>query len=221
MRHFEFVVDRDHARAVNEVGRAIRRLRLLAFTAVVVLALGTAGMILLAHPYSYLLAVVFAMATVTALFVAVWTPHRSRIEKLYAEGDLVPAVISGRQDERITLLALVNLAKSDAGPRYALITRVVSDLPGHRGDTGEQVPAVAVRSDRAPRTVGDLRPAVTAMPIAWATTDRAVIERARTLIHPAEWRLLADNLRLADKVGTADAKRLLLDPRQLPEELRG
>ncbi|MFF0500256.1 DUF3239 domain-containing protein [Nocardia aobensis] len=221
MRRFEFAVDREHARAVNEVVRDIRRLRILAFTAAIVLGLGTAGLIWLNHPYSFLLAVAFALATISALFVALWTPYRSRIEKLYAEGELVPAVVSGQHPKGITLLALVNLAKPGAVPRYALITRVVRALPGHDTDAGEQVPAVTVRADRAPRSVGDLRQPVSAMPIAWGTRDLGVIERARAAISDVEWKLLADNLGLAEKVGRVDSQRLLLDPQQLPEELRG
>ncbi|NKY52308.1 DUF3239 domain-containing protein [Nocardia vermiculata] len=221
MRRFEFAIDREHARAVNEVVRDIRRLRLLAIAAAVVLGLGTAGLIWLSHPYSFLLAVAFALGTITALFIALWTPYRSRIEKLYAEGELIPAVVSGHHPKGVTLLALVNLAKPGAVPRYALITRVVRALPGHRTDAGEQVPAVTVRADRAPRSVGDFRQPVSPMPIAWGTRDPGVIERARTAISDVEWKLLADNLSLAEKVSTVDSHRLLLDPRQLPEELRG
>ncbi|MBF6332562.1 DUF3239 domain-containing protein [Nocardia transvalensis] len=221
MRRFEFAVDRAHARAVNEVVADIRRLRLLALVAASVLGLGTAGLIWLNHPYSFLMAVAFALGTITALFVALWTPYRSRIEKLYAEGELVPAVVSDKHPKGVTLLALVNLAKPGADPRYALITRVVRALPGHKSWPGEQVPSVTVRADRAPTSVGGLRQSVTAMPIAWGTQDASVIERARAAISEGEWKLLADNLTLASKVLRSDSKRLLLDPQQLPEGLRG
>ncbi|RDI61446.1 DUF3239 domain-containing protein [Nocardia pseudobrasiliensis] len=221
MRRFEFAVDREHARAVNEVVHDIRRMRVLALAAAIVLGLGTAGLIWLNHPYSFLLAIAFALGTIIALFVAVWTPYRSRIEKLYAEGELVPAVVSGKNPKGVTLLALVNLAKPEADPRYALITRVVRSLPGHGGGPGEQVPAVTVRADRVPRSVADLRQVVSAMPIAWGTRDTGVIDRARAAISEVEWRLLADNLEVADKVQGKDSKYLLLDPQQLPEELRG
>ncbi|WP_245718093.1 DUF3239 domain-containing protein [Nocardia miyunensis] len=221
VRGLQFVVDREHARAVNEVVADTRRLRFLAFTATVVLGLGTAGLIWLNHPYSFLLAVAFALGTVTSLFVALWSPHRARIEKLYAEGELVPAIVSDRQPRGALLLALVNVAKSDAAPRYALITRTVRSLPGHRSWPGERIPSVTVRADRAPLSVGGLRQSIGAMPIAWGTRDPEVIERAREAISEAEWKLLADNRSLAEKVRTADFGRLLLDPHQLPEELRG
>lgn len=221
MRRFEFAVDREHARAVNEVVADTRRLRLGAFTAGVVLGLCTAGLIWLNHPYSFLLAVAATLGTITALFVALWTPHRAAIEKLYAEGELVPAVVAERGPRRSVLLVLVDLARSGAQPRYALITRKVRSLPGYRIWPGEQVPAVTVRADRAPLSMGGLRQSMSAMPIAWGTRDPAVLERARDAIADAEWKLLADNLDLADKVLRADSRRLLLDPHQLPGELRG
>ncbi|MGF6887386.1 hypothetical protein ABIA39_005895 [Nocardia sp. GAS34] len=221
MRRFEFAVDREHARAVNEVVADTRRLRFSAFTAAIVLGLGTAALIWLNHPYSFLLAVAFGLGTVTALFVALWTPHRARIEKLYAEGELVPAVVAERGPRRTVLLVLVDVSKTGGEPRYGLITRNVRSLPGYRSWPGEQVPAVTIRADRAPLSMGSLRQAVSAMPIAWGTRDPAVLERAREVIAEAEWRLLAENLDLADKVQRADSRRLLLDPHQLPEELRG
>ncbi|MTE11326.1 DUF3239 domain-containing protein [Nocardia aurantiaca] len=222
MRRFEFAVDRDHARAVNEVVAYLRRLRIWAYTAAIVLGLGTGFLIWVNHPWSWLLAVAFLLAAVTALFIGYWTPHRGRVDKLYAAGELIPAVVSETHGNGATLLALVDLAKPNAaGPRYALVTRTVRSLPGHRTRAGERVPAVTVRVDRAPGPVGDLWQTVSAMPIAWGTRDLNIIERARAAIHEVEWKLLTDNLDLATKVRGADAKRLLLDPQQLPEELRG
>jgi hypothetical protein len=221
VRRFEFAVDREHARAVNEVVADTRRLRFGSFTAAIVLGLGTAGLIWLNHPYSFLLSIAFGLGTVTALFAALWSPHRARIEKLYAEGELVPAVVAERMPRGAMLLVLVDVAKSDADPRYALITRKVRSLPGQRIWPGEQVPSVTVRADRAPLSMGSLRQTLSAMPIAWGTRDPAVLERARDAIADAEWTLLAQNRDLADKVLSADGGRLLLDPHQLPEELRG
>jgi hypothetical protein len=160
VRRFEFAVDREHARAVNEVVADTRRLRLGAFIAAAMLGLCTAGLIRLDHPYLFLLAVAFGLGTVTALFVALWTPRRARIEMLYAEGELVPAVVVDRHPGRAVLLVLVDVAKAGADPHYALITRKARSLPGYRIWPGERVPY-------------------------------------------------------------ADAKRLLLDPDQLPSELGG
>ncbi|MFI9410455.1 DUF3239 domain-containing protein [Nocardia gamkensis] len=220
MRRFEFAVDRSHAHAVNEVFADFRRLRTLAIAAAVVAAAGTAFLIWLNHPWAYLLAIAFALGAVTALWVALWTPWHSSIDKLYAEGELIPAVVSEAHPTGLVLLALVDVSTPGSeAPRYALVTRRVRTLPGHEAKAGERVPSVAVRTDRAPRQVGERWQSVSAMPIAWGTTDDAVIARARAAISEAEWRLLADNLGLAEKVRRAAAKRLLLDPDQLPGEL--
>ncbi|WP_067862036.1 DUF3239 domain-containing protein [Nocardia shimofusensis] len=218
MRSFEFAVDRGHAHAVNEVLAAMRRRRLLAIAAAIAAAMVTALLIRLDHPWSYLLAVAFALGTLIALWVALRAPRRSSIDRLYAAGELVPAVVSHIRPRALVLLALVDVAGPDApGPRYALVTRRVRELPGHQKRPGERVPAVAVRIEAAPRPVGERWQSVSPMPIAWGTTDAAVIERARAAITEAEWRLLADNLGLADKVKRTAAKRLLLDHRQLPD----
>ncbi|BDT95565.1 MULTISPECIES: DUF3239 domain-containing protein [Nocardia] len=220
MRRFEFAVDRKHAHAVNEVFADLRRLRLLAIAAAVVAATGTALLIWLDHPWAYLLAVAFALGAVTALWVALWTPWHSSIDKLYADGELVPAVVSEARPSGVVLLALVDVSTPDTSdPRYALVTRKVRDLPGHKARAGERVPSVAVRTDRAPRQVGQRWQSVSAMPIAWGTTDGSVIARARAAISEAEWRLLTDNLALAEKVRRTATKRLLLDPHHLPGDL--
>nr|WP_232542267.1 DUF3239 domain-containing protein [Nocardia bovistercoris] len=172
------------------------------------------------HPWSYLLAVAFALGAVVALWVTLSAPHRAGIDRLYADGELVPAVVSETNPSGVVLLALVDVSGPEAGDsRYALVTRKVRDLPGHHKRAGERVPSVAVRHERAPRQVGERWQVVSAMPIAWGTRDARVIEQARAAISEVEWRLLTDNLELAAKVRTTSAKRLLLDPQQLPGDL--
>ncbi|MDE1672413.1 MULTISPECIES: DUF3239 domain-containing protein [Nocardia] len=220
MRHFEFAVDREHANAVNEVFADLRRLRVMAIAAAVVAASGAAFLIWLDHTWAYLVAVAFALGAVTALWVALWTPWHSSIEKLYADGELVPAVVSDVRPSGVVLLALVDVSTPQEGARrYALVTRKVGVLPVHEAKVGERVPSVAVRTDRAPRPVGERWQSMSAMPIAWGTTDGSVIARARAAIGETEWRLLTDNLGLAEKVRHTTTKRLLLDPDQLPGEL--
>ncbi|RJO78786.1 DUF3239 domain-containing protein [Nocardia panacis] len=220
MRRFDFPVDRAHAHAVNEVSAAVCRMRIAAGAAASVGAAGTAALIWVDHPWTYLLSVAFALATVIALWAVWWIPHRSGIDRLYRDGELVPAVVSQTYPSGVVLLALVDLARPDSpGPRrYALITKKVRELPGHIAKTGERVPAVAVRADRAPG-IGERWQTVSAMPIAWGTRDQRVIERARAAIGETEWRLLTDNLELTDKVRHSSARRLLLDPQGLPGDL--
>ncbi|MFC8047607.1 DUF3239 domain-containing protein [Nocardia sp. NPDC057353] len=219
MRRFEFVVDHRHAHAVNEVVAELRRRRLLAAVAAVLAGAATAWLVWLNHPWSYLLAVAFALGFVVAVWVVLWSGRLATVDRLY-EGELVPAVVSATVKSGVVLLALVNVAGPEApGPRYALVTRKVRALPGHRAAEGERVPAIAVRTDGAPRQVGQRWSIVSVMPIAWGTADEAVLERARDAIGAAEWRLLTENLELAAKVRSSTFKRLLLDPQQLPDEL--
>ncbi|MEV0250415.1 DUF3239 domain-containing protein [Nocardia sp. NPDC050712] len=220
MRRFEFPVDHSHAQAVNEVLADVRRLRVLAIAGAIVAGLIAGYLIWLGHAWSYLLAIAFVLGAVVALWVTVWAPRRFSIDRLYATGDLVPAVVSETHPGGVVLLALVDVAKPPAtGPLYALVIRKVRDLPGHEKRAGERVPSVAVRSERAPRQVGERWQTVHPMPIAWGTTDGSVIERARAAIGEAEWRLLTNNLGLAAKVRRTSSKRLLLDPEQLPDDL--
>ncbi|WP_028476162.1 DUF3239 domain-containing protein [Nocardia sp. CNY236] len=221
MRRFEFVVDRRHARAVNEVFADLRRLRRMAVLTTIAASVATALLIRSHHPWAYLLAVAFALGAGTALWVALRTLRRPGIDELYADGELVPAVVSETNSSTVVLLALVDVAPDRADPRYALVATKVRALPGHQRRTGERVPSVAVRGDRAPRPVGEHWQSVSAMPIAWGTTDGCVIERARAAIGEAEWRLLSDNLALAQKVLRTTGKQLLLDPHRLPEEFGG
>lgn len=220
MRRFEFVVDREHAHAVNETFTGLRRLRVVALLVAGLAVAATAALLWSGEAWGYLLAVVCVLVAAIALWVALWTPHRSSIEKLYHEGALVPAVVTDTGPSGFILLALVDIAEPAAATRsWALITRRVRTLPGHAPQRGERVPAVAVRTDRAPRQVGERWQLVTAMPIAWGTRDSAVIERARGAIAEIEWRLLAENLTLATRVRRTATRRLLLDPQQLPDDL--
>jgi hypothetical protein len=220
VRRFEFVVDREHAHAVNETFTGLRRLRVVALLVAGLAVAATAALLWSGQAWGFLLAVVCVLVAAIALWVALWTPHRSSIEKLYQDGALVPAVVTEAEDSGIVLLALVDIAEPAAPTRsWALITRKVRALPGHLPEPGERVPAVAVRTDRAPRQVGERWQLVTAMPIAWGTRDRLVIERARDAITEREWRLLAENLALAARVKRTATKRLLLDPQQLPGDL--
>ncbi|WP_069162163.1 DUF3239 domain-containing protein [Nocardia altamirensis] len=220
MRRFEFPVDRRHAHAVNEVFADQRRLRVMALAAAVIATTGAAYLIWLDHPWAYLLAVAFVLGAVVALWVAFWTARHASIDKLYADGELVPAVVSETYPSGVVLLAMVDVARPGAkDAHYALVIRKVRALPGHQARQGERVPSVAVRTDRAPRKVGERWQSVSAMPIAWGTTDAAVIDRARSAISETEWRLLTDNLALTDKVRRTSARRLLLDPDQLPDDL--
>ena len=221
VRRFEFQFDQQHARAVNETLGHARRFRRGAAAAALLLGAATAGLVLNGHPWAYILAAVTALGGLTALWLAVSAPGRAgTLEKLYERGELVPAVVSEVRPRGAVLLALVDVAKPDApSARYALVARKVRRLPGHEMKAGEHVPAVVEVTDQSARGPSVLWESVTAMPIAWATTDREVIQKARAAISDVEWRLLEDNMGLSAKVRRTRTKRILLDSDQLPDDL--
>jgi hypothetical protein len=221
VRRFEFPVDRAHAKAVNETIADLRRVAVTSIVLALVLGGGAVWLMSVMRAWAYILAVVLAMGAATALWVAIWAPRRlGGIERLYTEGALVPAVVTGTPKRGLILLALIDIGKPGTTPQYALVTRKVKTLPGHKTEPGERVPSVSVRSDRSPRPAADSLQQVIPMPIAWATTDADVIARAAAEIDESEWKLLSDNLALADRVRRATNKRVILDPKTLPRSLR-
>jgi hypothetical protein len=221
VRRFEFPVDVAHAKSVNETFTELRRLRMsAALTAAVLLALGI-WFFWIATPWSYILGGVFCIGAATSLWVMVWAPKKmGSIESLYTRGDLVPAVVAETMPSGATLLSLVDVAKPGVDePHYVLITRVVRALPGHAVERGAEVPAVSVLADRGRNTGGRTWQLVSAMPIAWGTTDAAVLARAAAEITEGEWALLHANIGLSEKVRKAKNQQLLVDPADLPEDL--
>ena len=158
----------------------------------------------------------------TAVWVAAAAPGRvSSVDRLYASGPLVPAVISEHGGGPMVLLALVDVAKP-ACPRPVCARRAPSETtPGHDTSVGERVPSVLVVADRSARSPRVLWQSVTAMPIAWGTRDPDVLERAVAAIDEIEWSVLIENISLSPKVLRSRTKRILLDSHQLPDGLDG
>lgn len=200
----------------------VRRLRSSAIVTAVILIAAAAWFFWMAHPWSYILGAVFVIAAATSLWVTVWAPRKvGTVEDLYAKGGLVPAVIAEKRPRGVTLLALVDIAKPDAeSPHYALVTRSIRSLPGHELVEGELVPSISVLADRNKNTISETWQMVSPMPIAWGTKDASVIERATAEITEAEWQLLVANIGLSGKVREAENQQLLVDPHDLPDDLR-
>ncbi|MDJ0393792.1 DUF3239 domain-containing protein [Rhodococcus sp. G-MC3] len=222
MRPFQFSVDVAHAKSVNETMADVRRLRASAIVTAVILLAAAAWFFWLAHPWSYILGAVFLITAATSLWVTVWAPRKiGSVEDLYAKGSLVPAVIAETRARGVTLLALIDIAKPGAeGPHYALVTRSIRSLPGHELVEGELVPSISVLTDRSKNTIGDTWQMVSPMPIAWGTTDHAVIERATAEISEDEWALLVANIGLSEKVREAENQQLMVSPHDLPDDLQ-
>lgn len=222
MRLFEFPVDLSHAKSVNQTLADVRHLRWSSIIVALVCAAGAVGLIVLGQPWAYIVGAVLAVAAVTSAWVAMWAPRKvGTIEELYHNSPLVPALVAAKRARGYTLLALVDIAKPETSARhYALVTRNVSVIPGHRTAIGEQVPCVAVLSDRTSRNTSGMWQMVGPMPIAWGTRDKGVLAQAAATISGAEWKLLKDKLKLVHEVDATDERRLELDAKDIPAELR-
>lgn len=207
---------------MNETIADVRRLRVSAIVTAVILAATGVWLFWLAHTWSFVLGAVLLVTAAASLWVTVWAPRKvGTVDQLYAEGALVPAIIAEKNARGVTLLALIDIAKPDAGSRhFALVTRSVRSLPGHELVEGELVPSVSVLADRNRKHAGETWQMVSPMPIAWGTTDMTVIERATDAIAEPEWALLVANIGMSAKVRSAENQQLLLDPRDIPEGLQ-
>ncbi|MDJ0398739.1 DUF3239 domain-containing protein [Rhodococcus rhodochrous] len=222
MRRFDFPVDLPHAKAVNQTLADVRRLRWSAIFVGVVCIAGAVGLFLLGDAWAYIVAAVLAVAAATSVWVALWAPRKvGTIEQLYRDSPLVPAVVAAERARGLTLLALVDIAKPEtSGRHFALVTRNVEAMPGHRIAIGERVPCAAVLSDRTTRNDSGVWQMVGPMPIAWGTRDQKVIADAVAQIPEVEWRVLKDKLKMVDQVDATDERRLELASKELPPELR-
>ena len=222
MRRFEFPVDLPHAKAVNQTLADVRRLRWSALFVALACTAGAVGLVLLGQSWSYIVAAVLVVAAVTSVWVGLWAPRKvGTVEQLYRDSPLVPAVVAAKRARGLTLLALVDIAKPETSTRhFALVTRNVEAVPGHRVAIGERVPCVAVLSDRTTRNDSGMWQMVGPMPIAWGTRDRKVIADAVAQIPEAEWRVLKDKLKMVGEVDATDERRLELASKDLPPELR-
>lgn len=220
MRSCSFDVDRGRVRAVNQNFADLRRLAASAFVLVVVLLV--LGVFAIRGTFLFVVLGAVALAGAAAfLGVGVWLAVQARrVPKQYADAPLVPAVVAQVLPRGVTLLALVNIARDQAGaPAYALVSRNVpreSSTP----TLGTRVPATAVLADRSKHEQNPVYTVVSFMPIDWGTTDQEVVRTAAGAIPEAEWRFLADCVDQAPTVQQSKEGRLIIAESDLPEFLR-
>lgn len=220
MADFEFTVDKAHARSVNDTLADVRRLQISAVIFAVLLAAGGTWLILVGDVWSIIVGAVLVIGALSSLGVALWAPRKvGNAEKLYRENPLVPAIVSEIHPRAATLTALIDIAKPSAGtPKYALVSRNVRLNP--KWKVGDRIPSVALRSDRSTRSKDTVWEMVSPMPIEWGTKDSAVLARAVAAISDSEWKFLQSRISDSEEVRTHPERRILVDPADLPDNLR-
>lgn len=219
MRTFEFDVDQRQANKFNETLSDVRRLRMsalllgLAFAAIALwVARGR-------ETWELAIGAVLALAALGCVVISFWAPRRvGSIAGLYAKGPLVPAVVAEVSPRGATLLGLMDIAKPGTDPTPALVARQVRSLPGHTVEVGERVPSIGILSDRT-RNSGDTWQMTSVMPIAWGTSDMAVVRSAESQIDETEWQLLTSNINRAELARRTTDGRIELNDSEVPEDL--
>ena len=93
-----------------------------------------------------------------------------------------------------------------------LVPAIIAEkLPGHDVRVGERVPCVAVVGNRSARGSDNLYQFISPMPVAWATSDKAVLRRLEKEIPSGEWERVRQNLDRVDEVSATPTSLLPLD----------
>ncbi|MCK7638193.1 DUF3239 domain-containing protein [Corynebacterium pygosceleis] len=211
---FPFTVDETHNKANNELIRDSRRL---------VLSAGVFGLIQLAvaagvlwyfggQPWVWMMAIALTVMALVSFGMMFVLPRKvGTAQELYDRYPLVPAVVAAVNERDLVLLALVDTTvDGNEESRWALAARTVTRLAGHPRKVGERVPSVAVAGQR---NLSDREhwSEVTPMPIAWATPDRSVIDRASDTIPAAQWKRLEKSVSRLAEVRETPEDLLVLD----------
>ena len=195
MNRFHFDVDEAFAKQHNEMLRDTRKVVISGVSLFVICVAAGAAMWFLmdpANPWRWLGGVGLALFGCMMLLVAFLVPRSvGKAQDLYDRYPLVPAVIAEVNPRDVLLMALVNVNVDETlPPRYAAALRTVSSIPGIADPkVGTKIPAVAVGGRRSTRDKEHWQE-VTPMPIAWGTSDKAIIDEAQKTIPHDQWRKL-------------------------------
>jgi hypothetical protein len=141
----------------------------------------------------------------------------------FKRGLLNPAMIVDVRPGGATLMVLAEMTAGPGAPiRYALSTKDVRRLLGHRLIVGERVPVTCYfgRYGRRPRSREGYWDTVEQVPLAWGTPDQEVLRAAVAAIEAEEWNFLASNLDRHRLVSAAPDRIILLTHEELPKTLR-
>ncbi|MDO5097363.1 MAG: DUF3239 domain-containing protein [Corynebacterium sp.] len=202
MNSFTFDVDNDYAKKHNELLKDTKRLQISAIIfGLILVAIGYGLRLYFGGTMGNLIIGCFGvMALISFALVFVIPRQVGDAARLYSQYELCPAIIAQVNSRDLTLLALVNInSDPTAPPRLGLATRTVTRIEGHERRKGERVPAVAVTGRRSAHTQ-DRWDEISPMPIAWATSDPAVIKEAQKAIPHEKWNKLEKNAAKLDDV---------------------
>lgn len=194
MKVFKFDVDEEFAKQHNEMVRDTRSLVASGIAIFVIsLIVGVAVWFLVdpSSPWHWLGSFGSVLFGILMLVVALLIPRSvGKTQEIYDSNPLAPAIITERAGTTVTLTALVNLNVDPAlPPRWAITSRVMQPLPNTSDKVGTKVPVAAVGAQRSARDQQHWQ-TITPMPIAWGTSDEAVVASARKSIPQDQWSTL-------------------------------
>lgn len=215
MKRFHFDVDEEFAKKHNEMLRDTRKVTISGISLFVICVVAAVLLWTLTpnnSAWGWFGVIGLVPFGIVMLIVGLMVPRSvGGAQELYDRYPLAPAVIAEVNPRDMVLMALVNTNVNESlPPRYAAALRTVSNIPGIDEPTvGTKVPSVAVGGRRTTRD-NDHWQELTPMPIAWATTDQAILRRARTEISQEQWHMLDKSLAKLDDVKATPMNLLVL-----------
>ncbi|MDO4910064.1 MAG: DUF3239 domain-containing protein [Corynebacterium sp.] len=187
---FKFTIDPQHVKKHNEYFKDIRRLKisgliygLLMIVLGVVAYLGFHGDI-----WGILIGLILVILGVVGLITGpMVASHVGKPQAFYDSHALIPAMVAKLDRNSAILLGIADLPQ---GGR-ALIARHVNKVEDVRR-IGARIPSVAAGNKKGTE--------ITIVPIAWGTTDKAVIDEAKHTLPEAQWNELRRYLDRVDEV---------------------
>lgn len=208
-------VDDAWVRKHNESLAEVRRLQWSAGILGVLVLAAAVGLLIYSgfEAWAWIVAALAGVFALGCLAMIGYIPRKmGSMQRTYATSDLVPAIIAEVRPRGLTLLALVDRAVDrSAGKLPALAVRSCEKLPGHDVRVGERVPCVAVVGNRSARGGDNLYQFISPMPVAWATSDKAVLRRLEKEIPSGEWERVRQNLDKVKDVSAVPTSLLPLD----------